>query len=77
MLREDMYLYVVVAFDDSLEVEVIPTSWLNTEDSTCKWPTFTDSGKIRRPVQTCLKPEIDWLTYPARVLHWTSELKKN
>lgn len=57
-------LYAVVLFDDG--VTVVPITWLTTDETACKWPTFPHDrygNELGNAIIERIDPADDWTIY--------------
>jgi len=58
-------MFSIVVFLGPVEqVGTIPTKWLNSSNTSCKWPSKDFDKAIRKNKD----PEEDWTEYPVRVI---------
>lgn len=62
-------MYHIVCFDNTAEVEVVPTLWVR--DGVCWWPPYKADG-VNRAVKNMEEPNNTWAAYTARVLYTAS-----
>lgn len=65
--------YNIIEFDDSLAI--VPSRWLNDDETKCSYPTFRDPTKIKKAVasQVCPEDNPNWKIYNVlRIFYKTS-----
>lgn len=64
-------LYAVVEFNDADDTnkstEIVPISWLNSEEDYCYWPPWKAS-KISSSAKKLVEPQSNWKLLPVRSL---------
>ncbi|XP_064098195.1 uncharacterized protein LOC135209463 [Macrobrachium nipponense] len=63
--------FAVVAFkysDSGDEVELVPTCWLQDEETKCSWPNFKNKLKVTKAVKEMTKPGDAWSIHSIKVL---------
>ena len=60
-------MYAVADFLDEKSDEVVPSSWLNSDKTACKWPNC--SVGITKLVRQKVVPSKNWKSFRARVLY--------
>ncbi|KAJ8257265.1 hypothetical protein GJAV_G00183730 [Gymnothorax javanicus] len=58
-------MFSVVCFDETAEVEVVPTRWF--DNSTCWWPPYKAEG-VNRAIKNLEQPTNTWPAFNARTL---------
>ena len=67
-------MYVIVLFDETDEVGVVPKSWIKGDQ--CWWPNKLTKSHIKQAIEQQLPPETDWMIYrPVIVLKETGTFK--
>ncbi|KAH0557744.1 hypothetical protein KQX54_011152 [Cotesia glomerata] len=65
-------LYAVVEFDEILDgkkvVELVPISWLTSDETLCFWPLKNLEYKLRELVEIQADPDDTWNTYPIEII---------
>lgn len=61
-------MYAVIEFEHSMDIEVIPSSWLQKEDKQCLWPRHLQgaSCKLAKAIQNRLEPDTSWDCFDIR-----------
>jgi hypothetical protein len=67
-----MYSLIEFPMDDGQkpEVEVVPNIWLENKDESwnCYWPQAISTIQIRKVIEKCHSPQVNWLKFKCRVL---------
>lgn len=67
-----MYSLIEFPMDDGQkpEVEVVPNIWLENKDESwnCFWPQAISTIQIRKAIEKCHSPQVNWLKFKCRVL---------
>ena len=60
-------MYIVVAFEESNEVELVPHEWLCGKNEVL-WPPFKSTGAVTKAIKDGLHPDPDWTKYTIKVV---------
>lgn len=68
MASRDLKDFSVVIFDNTREVEAVPSAWLRKEGRQCAWPPYTDTMKLRKAIRSQHTPNDNWEKHSTRLL---------
>jgi hypothetical protein len=60
-------MFLIVEFPDTNEVELAPSSWINVDDGTCKWPPYKPE-RLTKAISNREAPGSGWTVFNARVI---------
>lgn len=67
----------IVTFDETGDVEVVPSKWIMKHENVCLWPTLS-KNRLEKAIKQCIQPdEKSWTRFPMKIISKSSYKKFN
>ena len=60
-------MYAVIVFEETNEVELLPTNWITNQNTTF-WPPYKSATALTKAIKDRAAPEESWAKFRIRVL---------